>query len=86
MSIALLIGAPQSSAGGGTVRLMAGSWVIKAKGLISSKLHLHIDDSTVPLEPDHKLVLDQGCEARVSFTERGSEDYVSIIAEKLRCP
>lgn len=86
MSIALLIGAPQSSAGGGKVRLMAGDWIIKVKGLVNSKLHLHVDETVVPLELDHKLALPQGCEASVSFSERGSEDYVSIIAEKIKCP
>ena len=85
MSIALLIGAPSSSSGSGKTRLMAGDWIIKVKGLVNSKLHLHLDETIVPLELDHKLVLERGCEARISFAERGSEDYVTVLAEKIRC-
>lgn len=86
MSIALLIGAPHSSSGGGKVRLMAGSWIIKIKGLIDSKLHIEVDDVRVPLEPDHKLVLCQGSEANVTWCHRGTEPYISVTAEKVKCP
>lgn len=83
---ALLIGAPKTSKGGPVVRLKAGAWVIKCRGMVNSLLHLDAGDSSIPLrEGDHKLVLNQGCEAIVTFVERGSEDYVSVIAEFQRC-
>lgn len=81
MSIALLIGAPKSSAGGGKVRLRAGAWLIKIRGLVDSKLHLIIDELSIPLLPDHKLSLSNPTEAIVSFSERGTEDYVTVTAE-----
>lgn len=84
MSVALLIGAPKSSAGGGKVRLMAGEWLIRVRGLVDSKLNLNVNQSLVPLLPDHKLSLSTPTEAIVTFAERGSEDYVSVTAELKR--
>lgn len=82
MTIGLLVGCPKSSSGGGKVRLMAGSWIIKTVGAVDSILHLIVGDSRVPLESDHKLVLDEGGVANVEWHTRGTEDYITVLAEK----
>ena len=82
VTVGLLIGGPRSSSGGGKVRLMAGSWIIRTFGKVDSVLHLIVGDSRVPLEPDHKLDLCEGCEANVEWHARGSEDYITVLAEK----
>jgi hypothetical protein len=83
---ALFIGTPRTTKGAAVVRLKAGAWVIKCRGVVDSLLHLKLGDSGIPLaEGEHKLALDQPCEAIVLLLNRGSEDYVSVIAESQRC-
>ena len=82
---ALLIGSPRTSSGGPIVRLKAGNWIIRCKGIVDSLLRLSAGDSVLPLrDGEHKLVLAEPVEANVAFVERGSEDYVSVIAECCR--
>jgi len=79
---ALLIGAPKVCREGANVRLKAGSWVVRVKGLRDSILSLLVGDSSYQLSNgEHKLDLSNPVEAKVEIHERGTEDYVTIIAE-----
>lgn len=79
---ALLIGAPKVARDVANVRLRAGSWVVMVKGLRDSILNLLVGDSSYQLSNgEHKLALANPCEARIEIHKRGTEDYVTVIAE-----
>lgn len=82
---ALLIGAPKVCKDGPNVRLLAGNWNVKVRGLIDSVLHLVVGDDKIPLASgDHKLTLSNPSEARVEIHTRGTENCVSIIAQRVK--
>lgn len=89
MRVALLTGAnPRVSRGGPEVRLLAGQWRIVTEGIKDTTLTLHIENGPVLLVP-HKdwetegLLFDDRTNVRLAFKNRGSEDHISVFAEKI---
>jgi len=85
MRVALLTGAnPRVSRGGPEVRLLAGQWRIISEGIKDSILRLHIDNDPVLLVPHEDIIVfTDRTNVRLKFESRGSEDHISVFAEKI---
>jgi len=89
MRVALLTGAnPRVSRGGPEVRLLAGRWRIVTEGVKDSILDLHFDDGHVlpvphPVVANGVFARDDRFNVRLHFRERGTEDHISVFAEKV---
>ena len=87
MKLALLSGAnPRSCKHGPAVRLHKGSWRLNVQGLIDSSLTMHVEGyeasnaiyDGMMLHAEHQTEIVQ-----LNFSVRGSEQYITVIAEKV---
>ncbi len=87
MKLALLSGAnPRSCKHGPAVRLHEGSWRLSVQGMVDSNLLMHVegyeasniihDGMMIPVVGETAIV-------QLSFGVRGSEQYITVIAEKV---
>lgn len=82
MGVALLLGAnAQHSRGGPVVRVQAGRYRVRTHGLLESKLALRLgSESTGELPDQFDLVIPTNIQ--IDFVERGSENSISVFAER----
>ena len=87
MKIALLSGAsPRSCKHGPAVRLVPGSWRLNVHGIIDSSILMHVEGYEASNVIHHGMELPELRETAVvqlSFGVRGSEQYITVIAEKV---
>lgn len=86
MQLALLSGAsPRSCKHGPAVRLHKGSWRLNMQGVVDSSLLLHVEGYECSNLAQHGMVIP--CEqteiVQLSFGIRGTEQYITVIAEKV---
>jgi hypothetical protein len=86
MQLALLSGAsPRSCKHGPAVRLHAGDWRLNVQGMKDSSLLLHVEGYAASnLAADGMMLHCEQTEiVQLSFGVRGSESYITVIAEKV---
>lgn len=86
MQLALLSGAsPRTCKHGPVVRLHKGSWRLNVQGQQDSSLLVHVEGYECSNLVQHGMMLNcEGTElVQLSFGVRGSEDYITVIAEKV---
>jgi hypothetical protein len=86
--LALLSGAnPRSCKHGPAVRLFPGKWRLNVQGMVDSNLLVHVEGYDASNLVHHGMVLN--CEnveiVQLSFGVRGTEQYISVIAERQEC-
>lgn len=82
---ALLLCAPKVCKDGPNVRLLAGSWTVKTRGLTNSHLSLLVNGAKISLASEvHKLTLSKPSEAIVRIEKCGNEDLISVIAVRTK--
>lgn len=84
MKLALLSGAsPRTCQQGPVVRLLSGNYAIHIHGKNDSELALSVDGIVDPMHLFHGagLLLDKAVSVQVMFVKRGTEPYISILAE-----
>ena len=88
MRLPLLLGArPQFSTKGPTVMIPEGSWRVTSEGIEKSRLRLDLTFASDLLQAieingnGEQPSFVGPCRAELKFTNRGSEDFISIFAE-----
>jgi len=82
--IALLSGAdPQRCGVGPTVRLRSGTWRLNVQGLVDSKLVMHVQgyETANEIYNLQKIYIDSPEYVTLRFSVRGSEKYITVLAE-----
>jgi hypothetical protein len=84
MSIALLLGArPQQSSGGPIVRLLRGTYNLLVHGHSDSRMVVNVDGLEYALSVPMEIESTSEMSVKVDFVERGTEDSISIFAERV---
>lgn len=87
MQIALLSGAsPRSCKHGPVVRLIPGSWRLNVQGLKDSSIVMHVEGYEATNEIANGMRLPETSETlivQLSFGKRGTEEYITVIAERV---
>jgi|GraSoiStandDraft_4_1057263.scaffolds.fasta_scaffold44309_5 hypothetical protein len=87
MKLALLSGAnPRTCKHGPAVRLHEGSWRLNVQGLVDSSLLMHVEGYEASNLIHNGMMIPVNGETAIvqlSFGVRGSEDYITVIAEKV---
>lgn len=85
MRVALLLGAhPKRCTTGPVVTLPKGTYRLLTDNLQTSKLTLWVNGSSSDVTQNSEFTLSDSERVRVEFTERGSENYVTVIAERIK--
>lgn len=87
MQLALLSGAsPRTCKHGPAVRLIPGKWRLNVQGMVDSSLLMHVEGYEASNLVHHGMNLpevDETIIVQLSFGIRGSESYITVIAEKV---
>lgn len=85
MRLALLAGgSPLRSVEGTVSRLAKGTYRVHVEGLRDSELALDVDGSfAAPLLQGEMLLVPKACDAKVRWNKRGTEQSITVIAERV---
>ena len=87
MQLALLSGAsPRNCKHGPVVRLHKGSWRLNVQGMEDSSLLMHVEGYDCSNLVHHGMMVhcpDETELVQLSFGVRGTEKYITVIAEKV---
>jgi hypothetical protein len=86
MQLALLSGAnPRSCKHGPAVRLHPGSWRLDVQGQVDSSLLVHVEgyECSNLLTQGMQLYCEETQVVQLTFGLRGTESYITVIAEKV---